>query len=147
MVFEIEKMRKKHIEKIAELEKVCFSQPWSEVSLREELNKNNSNFLVAVSEGHMVVGYVGFYFVLDEGYITNIAVVPNLRRCGIAKKLIVKIVEFAQLRRLKFISLEVRKSNVAAISLYEKFGFLKVGLRKSFYSLPQEDAIIMTKFF
>ncbi len=138
-------MHEEHIEGIAALEKECFSQPWSEVSLREELHKDNSNFLVALNEDALVVGYIGFNFVLDEGYITNIAVAPKFRRCGIAQNLMNKIIAFAQSQRLSFISLEVRASNAAAISLYEKFGFEKAGVRKNFYALPQEDALIMTK--
>ena len=138
-------MREEHITDIAALEKECFSQPWSEVSLREELNKENANFLVALNEDALVVGYVGFNFVLDEGYITNIAVAPIFRRCGVAQNLLKEIIVFAQSQRLSFISLEVRASNAAAISLYEKFGFEKVGSRRNFYTLPQEDAVIMTK--
>ena len=145
MDFKIEKMREEHIKDIAALEKECFSQPWSEGSLREELHKDNSNFLVALNENALVVGYIGFYFVLDEGYITNVAVASKFRRCGIAQNLLKKIIAFAQSQRLSFISLEVRASNAAAISLYEKFGFEKVGLRRNFYTLPQEDAVIMTK--
>ena len=82
---------------------------------------------------------------LDEGYITNVAVASKFRRCGIAQNLLKKIIAFAQSQRLSFISLEVRVSNAAAISLYEKFGFEKVGLRRNFYTLPQENAVIMTK--
>ena len=145
MKIKIEKMREEHIKDIAALEKECFSQPWSEVSLREELNKESSNFLVAVNEDALVIGYIGFNFVLDEGYITNIAVAPTFRRCGIAQNLLKKIIAFAQSQKLIFISLEVRASNTAAISLYEKLGFEKVGLRRNFYTLPQENAVIMTK--
>lgn len=145
MNIKIEKIREEHIKDIAALEKECFSQPWSEVSLREELNKESSNFLVAVNRDNHVVGYVGFNFVLDEGYITNIAVASKCRRCGIAQNLLNEIIVFAQSQRLSFISLEVRASNAAAISLYEKFGFEKAGERRNFYTLPQEDAVIMTK--
>lgn len=143
MNIKIEKMREEHITDIAALEKECFSQPWSEVSLREELNKENANFLVAVNEDALVVGYIGFNLVLDEGYITNIAVVPTFRRYGVAQNLLNEIIAFAQSQGLSFVSLEVRASNAAAISLYEKFGFEKVGLRRNFYALPQEDAVIM----
>lgn len=143
----IEKMREEHIKYIAALENACFSQPWSEGSLREELYKENANFLVAVNEDALVVGHIGFNFVLDEGYITNIAVAPTFRRCGVAQNLLKEIIVFAQSQRLSFISLEVRASNAAAISLYEKLGFKKAGERRNFYALPQEDAVIMTKFF
>ena len=145
MDIKIEKMREEHIKDVAALEKECFSQPWSEGSLREELHKDNSNFLVALNENALVVGYIGFYFVLDEGYITNIAVASKCRRCGIAQNLLNEIIAFAQSQRLSFVSLEVRASNNVAISLYEKFGFEKAGERRNFYTLPQENAVIMTK--
>lgn len=146
MEFVIENMQEHHIKAVAELEKMCFSQPWSEVSLREELDKITSKFLVAINEDGQVIGYVGFNFVLDEGYITNIAVSENCRKCGVAKKMMREIVGFANGKELRFVSLEVRKSNVAAISLYEKMGFSQVGKRKNFYVAPIEDALIMTKF-
>ena len=133
-------------EKTGLLMKECFSVPWSKTSLKEEINNENASFLVAVDKNEKVFGYTGFTFVLDEGYITNIAVFPQYRGNGVAKKLLEALVKFAQDKKLKFISLEVRKSNVSAVSLYKKLNFLSVGLRKNFYSYPKEDAIIMTRY-
>ena len=102
--------------------------------------------MVAVDKNEKVFGYTGFTFVLDEGYITNIAVFPQYRGNGVAKKLLEALVKFAQDKKLKFISLEVRKSNVSAVSLYQKLNFLSAGVRKNFYSYPKEAAIIMTRY-
>lgn len=144
--FEIKSMLECHLEEVASLEKMCFSVPWSKASLKEEIDNENANFLVAVAENQKVLGYVGLNFVLDEGYITNIAVFPQYRGNGIAKKLLETLVEFAQNKNFKFISLEVRKSNISAISLYKSLEFLAVGTRKNFYSYPKENAVIMTKY-
>lgn len=144
--FEIKSMSECHLEEVASLEKMCFSIPWSKASLKEEIDNENANFLVAVAENQKVLGYVGLNFILDEGYITNIAVFPQHRGNGIAKKLLETLVDFAKDKNLKFISLEVRKSNISAISLYKNLDFLAVGVRKNFYSCPKEDAVIMTKY-
>lgn len=144
--FKIESMSECHLKEVVQLEKVCFSVPWSKVSLKEEIYNKNAKFLVAVDKNEKVLGYAGLTFVLDEGYITNVAVFPQYRCNGIAKKLLMTLVRFAQDKKLKFVSLEVRKSNVYAGSLYQKLNFLSVGVRKNFYSQPKEDAVIMTKY-
>lgn len=144
--FEIKSMSECHLEEVSCLEKMCFSVPWSKASLKEEIDNENAKFLVAVAENQKVLGYVGLNFILDEGYITNIAVFPQHRGNGIAKKLLETLVDFAKDKNLKFISLEVRKSNISAISLYKNLDFLAVGVRKNFYSYPKEDAVIMTKY-
>lgn len=142
----IELFSEKHIDDIASLEKICFSTPWSKNLLASEIYNNNSNFLVAVDEFNKVLGYVVLKFILDEGYITNIAVFPQYRNNGVASELLKRIIEFGDSKNLKFISLEVRKSNVYAISLYKNLGFIFAGERKNFYSTPKEDAFIMTKY-
>lgn len=144
--FEIKSMSEHHLEEVSRLEKICFSVPWSKVSLKEEIDNENANFLVAVDKNEKILGYAGLNFVLDEGYITNVAVFPQYRCNGIAKKLLETLVDFAQDKNLKFISLEVRKSNISAISLYKNLEFLAVGVRKNFYSCPKEDAVIMTRY-
>ncbi len=97
--------------------------------------------------GDKLVGHGGFTAVVDEGYITNIAVHPIHRRKGIAFSLTNGLIEKAKLLKLAFLTLEVRESNLAAIKLYEKAGFKPVGKRKRFYSDPTEDAVIMTLNF
>lgn len=136
-------MAERHLAALAEIEKACFHAPWSESMLREELGKGI--FLVAERDGQ-AVGYVGCQTVLDEGYITNVAVSPDARRQGIARALIVKLTDEARAAGLAFVTLEVRVSNAPAIALYEGAGFGRVGVRKNFYTAPTEDAVLMTLF-
>ena len=136
-----------HLDEVAELERICFSTPWSRNMLAEELDNALSAFLVALDESGKVVGYAGRQVVLDEGYITNVAVRPECRRQGIAGKLLQVFLDFAQGNHLAFLTLEVRASNYDAIALYGSRGFRSVGRRKNYYEHPKEDAIIMTKEF
>lgn len=136
-------MEERHLAALAEIEKACFHAPWSESMLREELGKGL--FLVAEQDGQ-AVGYVGCQTVLDEGYITNVAVSPDCRRQGIARALIAELTDKAHAARLAFVTLEARASNVPAIALYEGAGFGRVGVRKNFYTAPTEDAVLMTLF-
>lgn len=136
-----------HLDQVAELERICFSAPWSRNMLAEELDNALSAFLVALDEEENVVGYAGLQVILDEGYIANIAVRPDRRRQGIAGKLLQVFLNFAQGNRLAFLSLEVRASNYDAIALYGSRGFRSVGRRKNYYEHPREDALIMTKEF
>ncbi len=136
-----------HLDEVAELERVCFSTPWSRNMLAEELENDCAAFLVALDDRDQVVGYAGLLVVLDEGYITNVAVRPDCRRQGIAQKLLQVFLDFAAGHRLAFLTLEVRASNYGAIALYGSRGFRSVGRRKNYYEHPKEDAIIMTKEF
>lgn len=136
-----------HLDEVAELERICFSTPWSRNMLAEELDNALSAFLVALDESGKVVGYAGLQVVLDEGYITNVAVRPECRRQGIAGKLLQVFLDFAQGNHLAFLTLEVLASNYDAIALYGSRGFRSVGRRKNYYEHPKEDAIIMTKEF
>ena len=136
-----------HLDEVAELERICFSTPWSRNMLAEELDNALSAFLVALDESGKVVGYAGLQVVLDEGYITNVAVRPECRRQGIAGKLLQVFLDFAQGNLLAFLTLEVRASNYDAIALYGSRGFRSVGRRKNYSEHPKEDAIIMTKEF
>lgn len=135
----------RHIKEIARLEDLCFSEPWSEEGILEAY-RLGTRFFVAEEAGGLI-GYIGVKAVIDEGYITNIAVFPQYRRKGVASALLNKVFAFAEEKRLSFVSLEVRPSNTAAVSLYEKTGFKEEGRRKDFYRLPREDALIMTKRF
>lgn len=145
MQFEIVDTKSEHIEKIEALEKLCFSVPWTRQQLISQLPDNMHVFLAAVS-GEEVLGYVGMMFVLDEGYISNVAVSPSSRRQGIADALIDELLSRAKMLELSFVTLEVRDSNQSARALYEKHGFTEVGLRKNYYNFPTEDAILMTSF-
>ena len=140
------KMTENHIPQMAELEKICFSMPWSEDMIRSEL-ENPSCLYLAATDGDILVGYIGVQTVLDEGYINNVAVRPEYRRRGIASALISLLIEQGREIGLAFLTLEVRASNEAAIAVYEKLGFTPVGRRKNYYEKPREDAILMTIFF
>ena len=134
-----------HVSALEELEKLCFSTPWNEQMLKSQLPDDKHEFIVAVNEGDLL-GYVGMMYILDEGYISNVAVNPKFRRMGIADALINELVLRANNLDLAFITLEVRESNEAARALYSKHGFNDVGKRKNYYDFPKEDAILMTKF-
>ena len=136
----------RHLPELEALEKRCFSLPWTEEMLMGQLPDDNHEFLAAESESGELLGYVGMMTVLDEGYISNVAVAPEQRRQGIADALIAELLERAALRALSFVTLEVREHNEPAIALYAKHGFAPVGLRKNYYEAPVENAILMTKF-
>lgn len=140
-------MNADHLDEIAELEQVCFSTPWSRNMLAEELDNACSAFLVALDDQGHVAGYAGLQVILDEGYITNVAVQPEYRRQGVAGQLLAVFLSFAKGNHLAFLTLEVRASNYGAIALYGGLGFRSVGRRKNYYEHPKEDAIIMTKEF
>lgn len=142
----LEKMTEKHIDDLVEIENVSFSKPWSYSAFKAELENDAAVFTVAGDNGK-AVGYIGFHTVLDEAYIANIAVLPEFRGQGIAKALLGWAVDYCRDNKMTFITLEVRKSNASAISLYQKFNFETVGERKNFYSSPTENAYIMTLNF
>jgi len=136
-----------HLDEITALERVCFPDPWSRNMLAEELDNALSAFLVALDGRGRVVGYAGLQVVLDEGNILNVAVKPEYRRMGVAKRLLRVFLDFAEANRLAFLTLEVRASNYGAVALYGGLGFRSVGRRRNYYECPKEDAIIMTKEF
>ena len=146
MYYEIVPMDRSHVPQVAALERECFSMPWSETMLEDSLYDSNASFIVAEDEEGNILGYAGLHAVLDEGYIDNIAVEEAARRHGVASALLDVFCRFGEVN-LAFLTLEVRKSNVAAIALYEKHGFQMAGLRKGFYQRPREDAVIMTRYF
>ena len=141
-------MAAEHLDRLEQLERMCFSRPWSKKMLAEELDNQCAAFLVAVEpETEKAVGYAGLLVVADEGYITNVAVDPSCRRQGVAAQLLQVFDYFAKGNHLAFLTLEVRPSNAAAIALYEGFGFREVGRRRNYYDLPKEDALILTKYY
>ena len=130
---------------IAALERQCFSDPWSVEMLRPELPDDSHEFLLAV-EGDKLIGYVGLMTVLDEGYLSNVAVASEHRRQGIAEALLKALLMRARARKLSFVTLEVRAGNTPAQTLYRKLGFTEVGVRRGYYEHPREDAVLMTLF-
>ncbi len=136
----------RHLSQMEKIEKLCFSLPWTYDQLKACLKDAQHECMVALNSDDLVLGYVGMMYVLDEGYIGNIAVHPDYRRHGIADRLMNRLETAAESRGLQFISLEVRAGNVPAIMLYQKHGFVSCGRRSNYYSFPREDAVIMTKF-
>ena len=144
MNVQIVTMNGDHLDEVAELERLCFPDPWSRNMLKEELENDLAAFLVALDGEGAVAGYAGLQVVLNEGYILNVAVRPACRRQGVAGQLLQVFLNFARGNRLSFLTLEVRASNYAAIALYGSRGFRGVGRRKNYYEHPREDAVIMT---
>lgn len=133
------------ISKLAELENLCFDDPWSENMLLEDLKNDNTLYIGAFIDDSILVGYIGIWEIGDTGEITNVAVHPNYRKMGMASMLLEKLIEYCCNDGFRYINLEVRESNLPAINLYTKFGFEKVGLRKNYYKNPTENAVLMTK--
>lgn len=127
---------------ILKIENACFSSPWSEGSISDALNNPCSHFYIAYADGE-TAGYMGVQIFSGEGYVTNVATLPEFRRQGVARALINRAFE----NETEFITLEVRESNIPAINLYSSFGFKRVGMRPNYYSNPTENAILMTKSF
>ena len=146
MNYKLVPMDRSHLAQIAALERACFSAPWSEEMLAEELYNESASFIVAEGEDGHVLGYAGLHVAADEGYIDNIAVTPDARRHGVASALLDVYCRFGAVN-LAFLTLEVRASNEAARGLYKKYGFQQAGLRPGYYQHPREDAVIMTRYF
>ena len=137
-----EKITKDALCGVAELEKLCFSQPWSVTSL-ELLTKEGIGTGVVCRCDGIVCAYGGMLVAVDEGQITNIATHPDYRRQGYGKAVVEALIKYAKNNRLESISLEVRESNRAAIELYSSLGFKTEGKRKDFYTKPTESALVM----
>lgn len=143
-MIKIVQMEARHVPQIAEIEKLCFSDPWSESSISSELSNRLSFWLVA-EDGDAVLGYVGSQSVLGESDMMNLAVRPDCQRRGIGEALVLALWEAMRERGNRCLSLEVRVSNAPAIALYQKLGFSQVGRRPNYYRDPKEDAWILRK--
>lgn len=141
---EIRKMKKEDILQLAELEKLCFSDPWSVSAFEYELKNPLSLWLVA-AEGGTVAGYIGSQTVMGETDMMNVAVAPAFRRKGIGERLILSLIDQLKDQQSHCLTLEVRISNDTAIALYQKLGFIQVGCRPGYYRNPREDALILRK--
>ena len=140
----IVKMNDSHVSQVAQLEKLCFADPWSEKSIASELTNPLSYWLVAV-EGDTVAGYIGSQSVMGESDMMNVAVAPEHRRRGVGEALVSALAEVLKEQGNESLALEVRASNRPAIALYEKLGFSQVGRRPGYYRNPREDALILKK--
>ena len=137
-----EKLTQDSLDGVAELEKLCFSQPWSKKSLELLLNDGIGVGMVCRQDG-IVCAYGGMMCAVDEGQITNVATHPDFRRKGFARAVVDALIRYAKNNHLDSISLEVRESNASAIALYSSFGFKVEGKRKDFYTKPTEAALVM----
>ena len=137
-------MRAHHVPQVAQLEKECFQDPWSEKSIASELTNSLSLWIVAL-DGQQVVGYVGSQTVMGEADMMNIAVSSRYRRRGIAQELVERLVAALREKDVHSLALEVRASNEPAKALYSKLEFLQVGRRPNYYRNPKEDALILRK--
>lgn len=137
-------MRKEDLEQVYAIEQVLFSKPWSKQDFLDALSKKENLYLVAEDQGQ-ILGYCGVWGVAGEGQITNVAVKKEYQGNGIASALFSYMLKEGESKELHVYTLEVRTSNFTAIHLYKKMGFLSVGMRKNFYELPTEDAVIMWK--
>ena len=142
---EIGRMRAEHLTQMAELDELCFPVPWTLGMFKSELRNPVAVYYIAEEAG-TVIGYAGMQVILDEGYITNVAVHPDFRRKGLARALLARLLEDAEKRELAFLTLEVRQSNLPAQTLYQSLGFIEVGLRPGYYHSPREDALLMTLY-
>ena len=139
-------MEPKHAASVAELERLCFSVPWSEQAFLDELQKNPTAryfVLLAKEDPTQVVAYGGYWKIFDEGHITNIAVHPDWRNQKAATYLLCQMMQFARVDGIYDMTLEVRTSNMPAQAVYSKLGFRNEGIRKNYYEDTGEDAIIM----
>ena len=132
---------------VARLEEECFAHPWPRPSIEECFQNPAYRFFVAKDDEGAVVGYIATYLVRDEAFVENICVSESCRRQGYGRALLERALEHCEADGASFLSLEVRRSNTAARGLYEAYGFDVEGTRKNYYSDPEEDALILTRYF
>ena len=135
--------RIEQVPSIAAMEQRIFSDPWTEAQIASQLTGEGHVFLTAEENGD-VLGYISAVYVLDEGYIGNVAVAEDCRCRGVGQALVEAMRTRAEVLRLSFLTLEVRESNGSARRLYARCGYKDVGLRKNYYEKPRENAVLMT---
>ena len=145
--FSVVPLEECHLDAVASLEAACFSRPWSRAALAAELTNPTACFYVALAPNGTVAGYTGMHCVCGECYMANLCAHPAWRRQGVGTLLLRALLQKAVGIGASFLTLEVRASNRAAQSLYEKHGFTPIGTRRAFYDLPREDAVLYIKRF
>ncbi|GMG95679.1 ribosomal protein S18-alanine N-acetyltransferase [Tepidimicrobium xylanilyticum] len=145
MEISIREMREEDLDRVMEIEAETFNPPWSREAFLLELTKNIlAKYIVVLADGE-IAGYGGVWLIIDEGHITNIAIDKKYRGLGLGKALLEGLIQICVDRNIRAITLEVRKSNEVAKSLYKKYGFIEYGIRPNYYHDNNEDAIIMWK--
>lgn len=143
----ISRMLESHIDDALFIERECFSIPWSRAEIAKEIKSNTlAAYFVAEADGK-IVGYAGLWHIINEGHITNIAVLPEYRRLGVGRALLGALTGYAKQKEMIGLTLEVRMSNEAAQRLYTSSGFKPEGFRKKYYADTGEDAVIMWLYF
>ena len=144
----IRAIREEDVRQIHEIEALCFAMPWSEESILHDVKENPvARWLVLDDGSGRVMAYAGIWFVLDEAHVCNVAVHPDFRRMGYGRRILEALVDMAKANSMTLMTLEVRRSNLAAQALYHQCGFLDVGYRKRYYEDNKEDALIMYREF
>lgn len=135
-------MQTEHVTAVSDLERLCFGSQWTPTNFRRELDNPRCSYFVASTEGRLA-GYLGYWQILEEAHITSVGVHPDFRRQRIAQLLMCRMLEDCAVKEIKWITLEVKASNLQAQNLYQKFGFSIMGRRKNYYQAEREDALIM----
>lgn len=137
-------MKKADVEEVVKLEALSYGEHhWSKESFYNELENNLAHYYCAIDENNSLMGYAGCWHIFEEAHITTLSVHPDHRKKGVAQTLMFSIIDDCYKNKIKYITLEVRESNVPAISLYEKNGFKSIGTRKNYYQDNNENALIM----
>ena len=142
---QIEKMKMCHLAEVEKIEQLCFPDAWSMEQFVEEISDNEARTYWITSQKDTVIGYCGMWQILDEAHTMNLAVHPDYRRLGVADALLQTMIALANQNKLSAMTLEVRGSNVPALRLYKKYGFLEAGVRRNYYANPTDHAVIMWK--
>jgi len=140
----VRNVREDDIKKIAKLEQLTFLDAWTEKSIQETFLQPQAFIVIAETE-EVLAGYCVIYYVLDEGEIARIAVNPTLRRQGVGRKILDYVKSVCEEKRITTLLLDVRESNESARSFYKTYGFVEDGVRKNFYDMPKEHAVLMSK--
>lgn len=146
-MLQIVPMTGEHIDDVLMVEEACFSIPWTKKDFEREVYENKMAVYRVALLNNKVVGYAGMWHVVNEGHITNVAVLEQYRREKVGSKLIEEMIQIAEQREMIGLTLEVRIGNLAAQRLYTKYGFRPEGFRKKYYADTGEDAVIMWKYF
>jgi ribosomal-protein-alanine N-acetyltransferase len=138
-------MKQEDVPQVTEIDREAFPTLWPPANYERELKNGLAHYIVAGDEGgQYITGFAGLWMLVDEAHITNIAVREKHRRQGIGEALLIAIIELAIELGAQLITLEVRASNTEAQKLYSKYGFVRVGLRRGYYTDNREDAVLMS---
>jgi ribosomal-protein-alanine N-acetyltransferase len=139
-------MKIEDLEEVLDIEVLSFATPWSRNAFLYELLENErAVYYVVHNSMNKLIAYIGMWVIFDEGHITNLAVHPAYRHQGVGKFLLINFIKAAREKKIKHLTLEVRRSNAVAQELYQKMGFVHMGVRKKYYLDNNEDALIMWK--